>query len=320
MRALNTLVRTQAMDIREYVQGVADTEMGITTDMANAGVGSAAWCFCQMDIVKLLMECKQRVCSLVQRENSDDAYTIKCPHCGCTDIRIDAVHCHSTCISCGVTGNHEADVSTFNDKKAYNRSARHHYTALEHFSQTLCDFACIGMRTIPRHVFLFCLTVLGRGDTITSARVFATLQLNGYSAYYQHKYIICSMLRETPEFRLEGKEVSELRRLYRLLHMRIYEFQDRHKIGKRSKRGKLRVYWPMRFILARLCEIIGRRDLVVYIRGISGRGRLLAYTKYWAMLVREVDQGYDNDKGICHVQETSFPMVALGKNCTMDWV
>lgn len=294
-----------------------DQEYGIQVDKNNAGVGSPAWCFYQMDHIKLINQCKQSVIELLKKVSVCNVNT--CQSCGGIDFVVDTKRCHTICTQCGLTGMYDADVTTRSDKTTYNRPCRHHYTALEHFSQTLCDFARIGDRTTPPDVFQFVYTVLGTGDSVTSARVFETLRLNKYRAYYQHKYTIASQLRDTPEYRVEGNDVYELRRLYRLIHLRIYNFQERHNIGKRNKRGKLRIYWPMRYILARLCELINRPDLVPFIRGISGKERLDVYNQFWDLLIAETNKGQREGYGARHVQQSIPPMVALGRACSMTW-
>ena len=53
--------------------------------------------------------------------------------------------------------------------------------------------------------------------------------------------------------------------------------------------GKPRVYWPIRYILKRMCEEIKRPDLKKFIRGVCDKEKLKLYDKYWYKLKHFVD-------------------------------
>lgn len=263
-----------------------DREAVIRMDMDEQVVGCMEWCMLDMKRLMLVDECKQEVKRVCDTAPVPDHSTgTSCKVCFSLLLTV-AEEGSLLCPTCGVSQTIlNSTVYTFHDSHNYNRNCRHHYTALEHFAQTLCDFTGTGNRTIPRSVYRYCLTVLGRGLSVTSAKVFHALRINGFRAYYQHKYVIANMLRGKDEFRITRTEMDDLTRLYHNYHREFMTFQTKYKIGAVSKRGKMRIYWPMRFILARLCEQIGRSDVVGFIRGIAGKSRLKAYYYYWYKLV-----------------------------------
>lgn len=195
------------------------------------------------------------------------------------------------CTSCGIAIHVVADeTKDFSNRDRYNKPGRHHYSTSEHYSQVVSDFTGTSSRDVPVEVMNYCRTALGRGPHVTSSGVYEILRTNGYRAYYQYKYEIASRLRGQPEFHVTSGEVRDLRAAYKRYANEFLPYQQRHNIGKISARGRRRLFWPLRFILARMCEEIGRPDLIQYIRGVASKQRLATYDHHWQALKQYVDQ------------------------------
>lgn len=215
-----------------------------------------------------------------------------CPRCTLL-WHVDTARSDKVCKGCGRCEAYTSDTNvTFHQRSQYSRNNIHRYTVTEHFIQTVRDFCCHGSRTVPAEILAYCRAALGTGPSITSVDVFDALKSNGYRDYYQYKYIIACILRGSQEFHVSWKEAEELIRIYKLYSREFFPFQVLHRIGTYSARGKMRLYWPMRFILARMCEQIGRGELVRFIRGVLGAKRLKNYTLYWKKLQEEIDARY----------------------------
>lgn len=176
----------------------------------------------------------------------------------------------------------------YNLHSTYNKNAIHHYSAVEHFDQFVLNFTATGRRVIDHGVVSFCRNVCGAGDHVTTDVVMSALRLYGDTSQYIHLYDIVSRLRHTPLFRISYDEMDLLKRRFRCYHKHIYSFQRECKIGRLSRRGKLRIFWPFRFILARLCEEIGRADLVCFIGKVVDSTRYESYRRYWVQLQQQV--------------------------------
>jgi hypothetical protein len=113
--------------------------------------------------------------------------------------------------------------------------------------------------------------------------------MGGYRAHYLHKYDITNRLRKTPEFLITSHEYRLMRAVYCRYRSEFFSFQDSYYLTKRTHTGRPRLYWPIRYILARVCEEIGRSDLLQFIRKIKDQGKLKQYDKYWNKLKRFVD-------------------------------
>ena len=273
------LIKKTSPSMVSIVQAYIEKDIVLRWDMEDVEVGCADWCMLDMRCLLLVQTCKDELRATVPKPQTT------CPTCN-VPTYFDSVTSDYVCRKCGGcmyllvnAANHGVK-----ERRSYNRNPVHNYTSSEHFAQTLSDFADIGARVIPPEILTYCHTVLGNGVHITSAQVFELLQCHGYRAYYQHKYAIANTLRQKREFQLSGDEIRLMRICYRRYKNEFAVFQIQCNIGTTSKKGKVRIYWPMRFVLARICEEIERADLVQYIRGISCVKRLDKYYKYWIML------------------------------------
>lgn len=273
-------------NLKHIVNDFNDQELTLRIEMELLVAGSTEWCMCEMKRHLLLDQCKKEC---IEHLYTTPTHSSRCSSCN-TVYFIDGVTSSKICKSCGISIDIlMEDKFDFSTRDRFNGNRRHHYDPTEHFSQSLSDFTGIGSRTIPVHVFGYCRAVLGRGKHVTSHNVFLTLQTGGFSRYYLHKYEITNRLRGEPEFKVSSKEVSEMRDVYRRYRSEFIPFQQSHYIGTCSKNGKPRIYWPMRYILGRICEEIGRGDLVLFIRGICDKSKIKLYDKYWYKLKSFID-------------------------------
>lgn len=197
----------------------------------------------------------------------------------------DSSSSSNVCPQCGVTvfvleNGHQ----TYNARSRYNRAPKHYYATHEHFFQTLLDVTCTSKRRLPIEVLRYCRCVLGRNPSITYEDTFEALQAGGYKQYYMLKYEIAAQLRGRPEIVLSIRETEQVRGHYRRYDRCFNDFQRHHKIGTRTISNRTRLYWPVRFIMAEIFKLIGRMDLLPYLRVIAGPKRMLLYVLYWDKL------------------------------------
>ena len=273
-------------NLKHIVNDYYDQELDLRVQMDYFDTGSTEWCMAEMKRHLLLKDCKT---DCIEHKATTVTHSDICPTCNKV-FYIDQCTSSKVCKTCGTSISiileQQFDYTT---QDRYNGNRVHHYNPSEHFSQTLSDFACIGSRRVPLKVFSYCRTVLGRGVHVSSHNVFLTLQMGGFSAYYMYKYEITNRLRGMPEFTLTSKEIMRIRDCYKRYRNEFIPFQQAHYIGKYSKMGKPRIFWPVRYILQRMCEEIGRSDLGLFIRGVRDNKKLAEYDYYWEKLRVFVD-------------------------------
>ena len=250
-------------------------------------IGCTLWCFYEMERITLLDDCK-RECILKkkqQQKKEDLCTTCKIP------LYNNMKEAHKVCKTCGKTYNLNSEFTTINEKTNYTwQRMRHHYDHREHFAQTINDFTNIGNRNVPPEVMKYCMVVLGRGLHVTSSDVYNVLKSNGYRSYYQYKYEIANYLRGKPEFIVTSLEITKMKTMFQRYSKDIIPFQ--RNVLKLNSQKKMRILWPMRFILAEICKEIEREDLIKYIRKISCKKRYEYYLKTWQLFVQYVDDRY----------------------------
>ena len=287
IKSLNKLLKlvqqkfTQSIPL---VEDYIDKDLYIRYQMEDHTIGDAKWCMLEMKRYEILGLCKKE---LVESKHYGLANSVYCSNCH-NILYYDQDCADNICKNCGLAFRAYTEIITFNAGENYSRII-HRYCMDEHFAQTLSDFANIGDRNVPTSIMTYCRAALGRGITVTSQRVYDALKQNGYRSHYQYKYEIANRLRGRREFTITSHEVEKFRTMYKRYASEIIPFQRLNDIGSISRRGKLRVFWPMRFILARLCEDIGRKDLVRFIRPIACKTRIKSYMDYWVKLVTIVD-------------------------------
>lgn len=273
-------------NLKDILEEFNDQDFSFRIDLEQLPVGKTDWCMITMKRLELLKQC-QLEC--IKYKSIKPTHSRICSSC---NIPFHYNHTESTkvCTGCGasfdVLMDHEY---SFNSSSRFNGQRRHHYEFKEHFSQTLCDFTCTGQRTVPIKIMSYCRFSLGIGKHVTSENVFQLLQIGGYRRYYQLKYEIAYRLRGVREFEINSREISDLRTVYRRYQQEFIPFQQAHYIGTYSKTGKPRIYWPMRYILAKMCEEIKRGDLKSFIRGVKDKVKLERYDFYWGKLKLFID-------------------------------
>lgn len=257
--------------------------------MNSVDVGSVSYVVNEM---KRILLCDQAIAEVKEMWNKDKnkVDSSRCRKCK-TLYFYEETTSSNTCRQCGLSVFViENSHASFHSRSRYNRNTRHVYAKHEHFFQTLLDMTCTGKRKVSLDVVQYCKAVLGRGKHITFEKVFKTLQSGGYTRFYNIKYEIAARLRGEPEIVLSMRETEKLRGQYRRYDACFYDFQVTNGIGNRSHSGRLRLYWPVRFIMVEMFKLIGRVDLVKSVKPISGTHRLARYTAYWKMLKGFVDK------------------------------
>lgn len=298
-KTLNSLlqyIKTYNHSATQLVQKYIDEEFYIRFRMEEEQVGSSKWCLLEMKRLTLLSECKEEI---KEFGNNIHLSPLHCPTCKLS-LYYDSVNADNVCQTCGYTiRDTSQEHFTFNDFTNYNKNSAHHYSFKEHFSQTLVDFTNIGNRVVPSNVMNICRVALGTGLHVSSSSVFNVLQQHKLCKYYQYKYEIANRLRGKREIVISSSEIQLLRDSFNRLDNEFLYFQDMEQIGTCSKRGKRRMFWPLRFILSRLCEEIGREDLTAFIRPIVCKERFKKYMFYWDKFMIYVNKKYPKIKKSC---------------------
>lgn len=272
-------------NLKHIVNDFNDQELFIRAEMERLPMGSTDWCMCEMKRHLLFAECKKEC---IEHFYKAPTHSDRCKQCD-TVFFLDDRTSTEVCKRCGLSTDRIVDDVDYSTRDRYNGNRRHHYDPTEHFSQSVFDFTCTGTRMIPVKVFGYCRAILGRGLHVTSRNVFLTLKMGGFSAYYLHKYEITNRLRGKPEFVMTSREIAQVHGVYKRYRYEFIPFQQTHCIGTASKNGKPRIYWPMRYILKKICQEIGRGDVVIFIRGICDTQKLQLYDKYWSKLTDFLD-------------------------------
>ena len=265
----------------------------IISDAGDVSNDTVAALFLDMKLSTLLHQAKKDLGDIWHQPSVPDNVGMRirtnekvhlCPTCR-IECFIDEGASSATCPQCAVVQQVVLEsVLTHSERSCYNQAARHVYAKKEHFFQTLLDISCMGKRHIPPDVFNYCLSILGRNRSISFRDVFRVLQIGGYSKYYCIKYNIAAGLRGRPEINLTIQENYRIRSIYLMYDKHFVTFQTMHKLGKRGKSGRVRLFWPVRFIMGEIFKMIGRHDLVPLLKRVVGPDRYERYKFYWDKL------------------------------------
>lgn len=239
-----------------------------------------------MNRYRLILDCFRAVKIAFSQE---PAAPDKCNKCR-VYLQASELCAYPVCHSCGLMKKRQVDETfSYYQHSTYNRNPIHHYSAREHFHQVLLDFSNTGNATVPQELMDAMEQACGRGPTVSHAKVFRAMKetKGKYRQYYPMQYQIANRLRGSPEFVFCGADVENAKRNYDWYLSKMERFMRRKKIGKFSKRGKLRLYWPVRFMLKRVLINIGRGDLTKFVSPVVSKKRLKEYTKYWEELEQE---------------------------------
>jgi len=248
--------------------------------------------FADMRRVLLLEQVRKELKELV-KTSPEQMRNDRCTRCGVV-YYYDEANSEDVCPGCGVAiFRLENRFIDYNTRKNYNRNARHHYACREHFFQTLLDVTCTGSRNVPDNVMRFCKASLGYGSHVTFQKVFESLRSGGYSAHYPSIHFIAARLRGRAEIILTGPEMRKIRDNHLRYDRYIPDFLEENNLTNKTRRGKRRMYWPFRFIMAEMFKMIGRGDLVVFLRGIASKKREANYRLWWDRLDNVV-KGFSN--------------------------
>jgi len=281
-------LKNASITVQSIVSTHLFTDEGLEDEMNTAGIGSVTYVICQMKRITLLEQVLSEVKELWHKDERKVDST-RCQRCKTLYFYEESTS-SNTCRQCGLSVFViENNLVSFHSRSRYNRNARHVYAKHEHFFQTLLDMTCTGKRKISLEIVQYCKAILGRGRHITFHKVFKALQAGGYTGFYNIKYEISARLRGEPEIVLSMRETEKLRGQYRRYDACFHEFQVANRIGNRSQSGRLRLYWPVRFIMVEMLKLIDRPDLVHCVKKISGLKRLAGYKEYWKRLRLFVD-------------------------------
>lgn len=275
--------------VRELVSAHLFTDQGIEQEIRETVPGTVNHALLEMKRA-LLAEQVIKEAKDLWGKKPEKVDSNRCGRCGVL-FYYEQSTSSNICPQCGhVVFVLENQLVSFHSTSRYNRNPIHIYAKHEHFFQTLVDMTCMGRRKVDNRVVVYCAAVLGRGLHVTFDKVFDVLQAGGFQRSYCNKYEIAARLRGRPEIVLSSRETELVRCHYIRYDRCFYEFQVAHKIGNRTRSGRLRLFWPVRFIIAEMFKLIDRHDLVASVRKIAGKKRLTKYIRYWNELRKVVDR------------------------------
>ena len=285
---LNKINHKLVYIVREFI----DKECFLRSEMQECVTGSSEWCMKEMHRIMLVKECKDK---LLCYEMKQSLY--HCKYCIKVLLEINSEG-RMVCPKCGIVADNLLYMEnvTFHESSFYNKNNRHHYCHKEHFAQSLVDLANIGNRNVPNYIIELCENELGKGEDVSSMKVFDCLKKYKLRAYYQYKYEIANRLRGTREIHFSSVEILKMRDEFNRLYNDFFYFQDSKGLTKLGFNGKRRIYWPMRFILAEICKLINRHDVTQYIRPIASKKRYKEYKDNWDDFLCYVDTRYPRNR------------------------
>lgn len=284
--------RSYPARLLDVLGGYMLLEADILSDLTRAEKGSVEYATIEMKRLMFIQESMEDVNRRLadngkHKSRMDDN---KCDECGANRV-YDQDSSSNICPRCGVSVfqiyNDVQDATHFSN---YNRNPKHYYRPREHFFQTLLDMTCRSRRKVPIAVVRYCRTVLGKSPTISSADVYSALQSGGYKQHYASKYEIAAMLRGCPEIVLTPMETDLVRGHYNRYDRCFSDFQRTNAIGKRTISRRTRVFWPVRYVMGKMFVLIGRDDLLAFIRPIVSKKRQETYDKWWMKLEEYVER------------------------------
>ena len=265
--------------LSKIVTDLIELDYEYIKDMEQCEPTDVTYLFSQMRRCLLVERCHTEL-----REAKRPRDLNRCEKCKCELVVIPESG-DKVCTKCGVSVHHIMDHEVqYHERGNYNRNPIHHYATAEHFFQSLSDLACLGRRNIPPYIMSLCIRTLGRRSDISHADVFEVLRAGGHTKHYTSKYQIARQLRGKAEVEINSDELELLRFHYMRYNRQFMDFQNEKKVGAISIRGRIRLYWPVRFIMSQMFLLIDRPDVVLLIRGIAGAKRLKNYNLYWEQL------------------------------------
>lgn len=271
-------------------------ENEINTKRQNVPNDSVEFSFCIMELHGLVSECTKEILSLPKQ-----ADLLFCDQCGGILLQhkiVSDMVCHNCGLSKHIIIQEQYDFST---SSRFNGKPVHNYRIQENFNQTLTDICAIGKRKLKpddtKRVMDLCYKEFGKRKNVSNHEVFQVLKKNKLQQYYKMKYLIASWIRGAREIQISSSELNEIRDRYSIYSRHFMDFQYHNNYGDVSKRGKWRLLWPVKFIMRKMFEKIGREDLLNVIGDISVRKNKVRYEDQWYELEKFIKKSIPDWKG-----------------------
>jgi hypothetical protein len=258
--------------------------------MQKCNPGTATHAFLEMDRITAISNCKRDLKDEHSRPSED-----ACKWCYSNQLIYEFNTGDTICTSCGSANNLLHDDKMIDSlmnhacRSRYTQNNIHRYCSKEHFFQCLLDITCNGNRNTPIYILDICKDNLLGKENLTSNDVFDVLQSLGLRKYYNYKYDICRIINGKREIIFNANEMDRIRIYYMRYDRHFLLFQRENNIGSYSRKGRLRVYWPMKYIMLKMFLYLNRIDAIRLLRKVSNNTKLKEYDMFWDLLTVWVD-------------------------------
>lgn len=215
-----------------------------------------------------------------------DADERVCPECNMSVV-VNARESTMLCTACGLTtpylGDTEANLS-YQDEISLNTPSSFSYKRLNHFSEWLNAIQAratteIGDDVIDAIRAEFKKNRTAQRKDITPAKVRAYLKKLNLNKFYEHSHYICKLINGVPAPALEPELETRLKHMFVSIQA---PFQ-------RAIEGTARKnFLSYSYCLFKMCELLGRDDLLCHFSLLKSAEKLHAQDKIWKAITAEL--------------------------------
>jgi Poxvirus Late Transcription Factor VLTF3 like len=216
--------------------------------------------------------------------SSNTQTQMKCLHCK-GDMLYIVAEAQLVCVDCGITEYYQDfGLNMYTNSASSNGEiiVQFPYKRINHFREWLSQVQGRENTSIPENVIVAVMKELKKErvsdeSQITHARIKRYLKKNGFSKYYEHVPTIMNRIcrRNCVSISYETEQ---------LLIEKFYEIQECFEKYRPKKRKNFMSY---SYTLHKLCELIGRKDLVVLFPLLKSRSKLRVQDEIWEKICNE---------------------------------
>jgi Poxvirus Late Transcription Factor VLTF3 like len=239
---------------------------------------------CNAVLQKYLMDVEKDISADVDPRAEPDE--LVCSHCDASMV-VDCRQSMLVCPSCASVlpylGNTEANLS-YQEEISQNVVSAFSYKRLNHFSEWLNSIQAratteIGQDVIDAIRAEFKKNRTSQRKDITPAKVRAYMKKLNYNKLYEHSHYICTLINGVPAPTLEPELEARLKHMFVSIQA---PFQ-------RAIQGTTRKnFLSYSYCLFKMCELLGRDDLLCHFSLLKSAEKLHAQDKIWKAITAEL--------------------------------
>lgn len=239
---------------------------------------------CNAVLQKYLMEVENDISADIDvRAEPDELVCSRCAGSMVVDSRQSMLVCPSCASVLPYLGNTEANLS-YQEEISQNVVSAFSYKRLNHFSEWLNSIQAratteIGQEVIDAIRAEFKKNRTSQRKDITPARVRAYMKKLNYNKLYEHSHYICTLINGVPAPTLEPELEARLKHMFVSIQV---PFQ-------RAIQGTTRKnFLSYSYCLFKMCELLGRDDLLCHFSLLKSAEKLHAQDKIWKAITAEL--------------------------------